>query len=104
MKSIDSLELIILIFVFILTYLFFHRSIILIFYHKSSFLIRVSYGSIPSYRILISLFYLDIFQFLDKKMIERVEIKYIYDHHEKSNTCIENMYHSLLVPVMIFIC
>ena len=28
MKSIDSLELIILIYVFILTYLFFHRSII----------------------------------------------------------------------------
>ena len=33
-------------------------------------------------------------------MIERVEIKYTYDHHEKSNTCIENM---LLAPVMIFI-
>ena len=39
-------------------------------------------------------------------MIERMEIKYNYDHYEKSNICIENMWYSLLaiVPVMIFIC
>ena len=33
-----------------------------------------------------------------------MEIKYTYDRHEKSNTCIETMYHGVLVPVMIFIC
>ena len=32
------------------------------------------------------------------------DIKYTYDHHEKSDSCIENMYHGLLVYIMIFIC
>ena len=32
------------------------------------------------------------------------DIKYTYDYHEKSNTCIENLYRGLLVHVMIFIC
>ena len=36
-------------------------------------------------------------------MIERVEIKYTYDHHEKSNICMESVHNDLLVPVMIFI-
>ena len=31
-------------------------------------------------------------------MIERVEIKYTYDHHEKNNTCIEHTYHDLCPP------
>ena len=37
-------------------------------------------------------------------MIGRVKIKYTNDQHEKSNTCIENVYLGLLVPIMIFIC
>ena len=36
-------------------------------------------------------------------MIGIVDIKYTYNHNEKSNTNIENMYHNLLVPIMIFI-
>ena len=36
-------------------------------------------------------------------MIGTVDIKYPYNHHEKSNTYIENMYHGLLVPIMFFI-
>ena len=36
-------------------------------------------------------------------MIETDDINYTYDHYEKSNICIENIYHGLLVPIMIFI-
>ena len=65
MKSSDLLKLMILIFVFVLTYLFFHRSIL--FYQKRSHLIQgimwllITKSSMPSYRISISLFYLEIF-------------------------------------------
>ena len=65
MKSSDLLKLMILISVFILTYLFFHRSIL--FYQKRSHLIQgimwqlITKSSMPSYRISISLFYLEIF-------------------------------------------
>ena len=65
MKSSDLLKLMILIFVFILTYLFFHR--IILFYQKRSHLIQgimwklITKSNMPSYRILISLFYLGIF-------------------------------------------
>ena len=34
-------------------------------------------------------------------MIGTVDIKFTYYHHKKSNTCIENMYHGLLIPIMI---
>ena len=33
-----------------------------------------------------------------------VNIKYNYDHPKESNTCIENMYHGVLVPIMFFTC
>ena len=65
MKSSDLLKLMILVFVFILMYLFFHRSIL--FYQKRSHLIQcimwslITKSSMPSYRISISLFYLEIF-------------------------------------------
>ena len=35
-------------------------------------------------------------------MIGRVEIKYTYDRHEKSNTCIVNVCDSVLVPRHLF--
>ena len=65
MKLSDLLKLMILIFVFILTYLFFHRSIL--FYQKRGHLIQgimwklITKSSMPSYRISISLFYPEIF-------------------------------------------
>ena len=37
-------------------------------------------------------------------MIERVEIKYTYDRHEKSNTRVVNVCHGVLVHVMVVIC
>ena len=65
MKSSDLSKLMILIPVFILTYLFFHRSIL--FYQKRILLIQgimwllITKSSMPSFRISISLFYLEIF-------------------------------------------
>ena len=34
-------------------------------------------------------------------MMGTVDIKYTYDHHDKNNICIENMYHGLLETVDI---
>ena len=36
-------------------------------------------------------------------MIGTVYIKCTHNHHEKSNTCLENMYYCIQVPIMIFI-
>ena len=37
-------------------------------------------------------------------MIGIVEIKYTYDRHEKSDTCIANVCDGVLVPVVVVIC
>ena len=37
-------------------------------------------------------------------MIGTVDIKYTYNHYEKSFSSIEKMNHDLLVPIMIFVC
>ena len=69
MKSSDLLKLMILLFVFILMYLFFHRPILS--YQKRNLLIHgiiwklITKSSKPRYKIAISLFYLEIFLFLD---------------------------------------
>ena len=108
MKPSDLLKLMILIIVFILTYLFFHCSIL--FYQKRSLFIQgiiwllITKSSKPRYRISISLFCLEILKFLNIKMIRRVEIKYTYDRHEKSSACIVNVCDGVLVPVMVVIC
>ena len=37
-------------------------------------------------------------------MIGRVDPKYTCDRHDKSSTCIVNVCHGVLVPVMVVIC